>query len=86
MPLAATFKLPSKKRGRGCVTTDLHTPVSPLSRGELYKIEILNIKLNVSRVELLTGKKNQIRVHFSEKEHPLVSDVNMVKKESRGAV
>jgi len=38
--LAATFKLPSRKRGWGCVTAFLHTPLSPLSRGESQKIEI----------------------------------------------
>jgi len=41
----ATFKLPSRKRGRGCVTANLHTPLSPLFRGESYKIEI-PIQLN----------------------------------------
>jgi len=39
--LAATLNLPSKKRGRGCVMAFLHTPLSPLSRGESQKIEIL---------------------------------------------
>ena len=68
--MAAVFELPSKKRGWGGVTTDLHTPVSPLFRGELYKIEI----------ELLTGKKNQLWVHFSEKGHPLVGDDKYGKK------
>ena len=40
LPLAATFKLPSRKRGWGCVAENLHTPLSPLFRGESQKIEI----------------------------------------------
>jgi len=40
LPLAATFKLPSRKRGWGCVMANLHTPLSPLFRGESKKIEI----------------------------------------------
>ena len=37
--MVATFKLPSRKRGWGCVMANLHTPLSPLFRGELQKIE-----------------------------------------------
>ena len=40
LPEAATFKLPSRKRGWGCVAENLHTPLSPLSKGESQKIEI----------------------------------------------
>ena len=40
LPSAAAFELPSKKRGWVCVTANLHTPLSPLFRGESYKIEI----------------------------------------------
>jgi len=40
LPMAAPFKLPSKKRGWGCVAANLHTPLSPLFRGESLKIEI----------------------------------------------
>ena len=32
-------------------------------------------------IELLTGRKNQIRVHFSEKGHPLVGDTKYGKKD-----
>jgi len=40
LPSVATFNLPSRKRGWGCVTTNLHTPLSPLFRGESQKFEI----------------------------------------------
>ena len=40
LPSVATFNLPSRKRGWGCVPTNLHTPLSPLSRGESQKFEI----------------------------------------------
>ena len=45
LPKAATFKLPSRKRGWGCVTENLHTPLSPLFRGEIIGLKFLNIKL-----------------------------------------
>ena len=45
LPAAATFKLPSRKRGWGCVDANLHTPLSPLFRGESQKMKFLYIKL-----------------------------------------
>jgi len=39
-----------------------------------YKVLKEAKKFSLLEVELLTGKKNQIRVHFSEKGHPLVGD------------
>jgi tRNA pseudouridine32 synthase/23S rRNA pseudouridine746 synthase/23S rRNA pseudouridine1911/1915/1917 synthase len=47
-------------------------------KGELamtrYKVLKEAKKFSLLEIELLTGKKNQIRVHFSEKGHPLVGD------------
>ena len=40
LPLATAFIFPSRKRGWGCVAENLHTPLSPLFRGESKKIEI----------------------------------------------
>ncbi|BBO16736.1 RluA family pseudouridine synthase [Candidatus Brocadia pituitae] len=37
-------------------------------------------KFSLLEIELLTGKKNQIRVHFSEKGHPIVGDNKYGKK------
>ncbi len=47
-------------------------------KGELaktrYKVIQEAARFSLLEIELLTGKKNQIRVHFSEKGHPLVGD------------
>lgn len=47
-------------------------------KGELaktrYKVLKEAKKFSLLEIELLTGKKNQIRVHFSEMGHPLVGD------------
>ena len=39
-----------------------------------YKVLKQNDKYSLIKVELLTGRKNQIRVHFKELRHPLVGD------------
>jgi len=53
-------------------------------KGELaktrYKVLKEAKKFSLLEIELLTGKKNQIRVHFSEKGHPLVGDDKYGKK------
>ncbi|MBE7445645.1 MAG: RluA family pseudouridine synthase [Planctomycetia bacterium] len=53
-------------------------------KGELaktrYKVLKEAKKFSLLEIELLTGKKNQIRVHFSEKGHPLVGDTKYGKK------
>lgn len=53
-------------------------------KGELaktrYKVLKESKKFSLLEIELLTGKKNQIRVHFSEKGHPLVGDDKYGKK------
>ena len=38
-----------QKEGLGGVTANLHTPLSPLFRGESYKIEILYIKISMKQ-------------------------------------
>lgn len=52
--------------------------VKDARKGELaktrYKVLKEAKKFSLLEIELLTGKKNQIRVHFSEKGHPLVGD------------
>src|SRR3989338_9203649 len=52
MPLEANFKPPSRKRGWGCVAANLHTPLSPLFRGESQKTEI-PILLNYLAMNIL---------------------------------
>ncbi|OOP58008.1 MAG: RNA pseudouridine synthase [Candidatus Brocadia carolinensis] len=53
-------------------------------KGELAKTRYQVLKeakkFSLLEIELLTGKKNQIRVHFSEKGHPLVGDDKYGKK------
>lgn len=44
-----------------------------LSRTGFKVIKVSN-KYSLLRINLLTGRKNQIRVHFSEKGHPVVGD------------
>ncbi len=39
-----------------------------------YDVLKTNAKFTLLKVNLLTGKKNQIRVHFSEAGHPIVGD------------
>ncbi|MEK7290065.1 MAG: RluA family pseudouridine synthase [Planctomycetota bacterium] len=52
--------------------------VNDSREGELaktgYKVLKEAKKFSLLEIELLTGKKNQIRVHFSEKGHPLFGD------------
>ncbi len=52
--------------------------VNDTREGELaktgYKVLKEAKKFSLLEIELLTGKKNQIRVHFSEKGHPLFGD------------
>lgn len=54
-------------------------------KGELAKTRYRVIqeakKFSLLEIELLTGKKNQIRVHFAEKGHPLVGDDKYGKKD-----
>ena len=40
-----------------------------------YKVIQKSKKYNLLEINLLTGKKNQIRVHLSEKGHPIVGDI-----------
>jgi len=53
-------------------------------KGELAKTRYKVLKeakrFCLLEIELLTGKKNQIRIHFSEKGHPLVGDDKYGKK------
>ena len=46
-----------------------------------YKVIKESKEYSLLEIQLLTGKKNQIRVHLSDKGHPIVGD----KKYSRGA-
>lgn len=39
-----------------------------------YKVLKESVKYSLLEVDLLTGRKNQIRVHFSEKGHPVAGD------------
>jgi tRNA pseudouridine32 synthase/23S rRNA pseudouridine746 synthase/23S rRNA pseudouridine1911/1915/1917 synthase len=41
-----------------------------------YKVLSENSKYSLLEINLLTGRKNQIRVHFSEKGNPVVGDKN----------
>ncbi|KKO20180.1 MAG: pseudouridine synthase [Candidatus Brocadia fulgida] len=55
-------------------------------KGELaktrYKVLREAKRFSLLEIELLTGKKNQIRVHFAEKGHPLVGDDKYGKKDA----
>ena len=42
---ASPLQLPSRKRGWGCVTVFLHTPLFPLFRGESKGLKFLYVKL-----------------------------------------
>ena len=57
MPEAATFILPSRKRGWGCVTENLHTPLSPLFRGESKRLKFLIVKELITDVIEIEAKK-----------------------------
>ena len=46
-----------------------------------YKVVEESKVYSLIEIELLTGRKNQIRVHFSEKGHPLVGDTKYGKKD-----
>ena len=48
-----------------------------------YKVIKENSKYSLLEIDLLTGKKNQIRVHLSEKGHPIVGDIKYG-KDTRG--
>ena len=39
-----------------------------------YKVLKENAKFSLLEIDLFTGTKNQIRVHFSEKSHPVAGD------------
>ncbi|MCP4649262.1 MAG: RNA pseudouridine synthase [PVC group bacterium] len=45
-----------------------------------YKVIKESKKYSLLEIDLLTGKKNQIRVHFSEIGHPIVGDIKYGKK------
>jgi tRNA pseudouridine32 synthase/23S rRNA pseudouridine746 synthase/23S rRNA pseudouridine1911/1915/1917 synthase len=45
-----------------------------------YKVIQASRKYTLLEIQLLTGKKNQIRVHFSEKGHPVVGDRKYTKQ------
>jgi 23S rRNA pseudouridine1911/1915/1917 synthase len=48
-----------------------------------YTVEEYLKDTSLVKVELETGRRNQIRVHFAEKRHPVLGDDRYKKKESR---
>lgn len=56
-------------------------------KGKLARTEYKVVKeidgFSLLKINLLTGKKNQIRVHLSEAGHPIAGDVKYGKKETR---
>lgn len=60
--------------------------VSDPKKGKLaktgYRVVRENEKYSLLEIDLLTGRKNQIRVHLSEKGHPVVGDRKYGKKEA----
>lgn len=60
---------------------------SDTSQGKLARTEYQVVKesehFSLLKINLLTGKKNQIRVHLSEAGHPIVGDIKYGKKETR---
>lgn len=56
-------------------------------KGKLAKTEYTVVHetqyFSVLKINLLTGKKNQIRVHLAEAGHPIVGDVKYGKKDTR---
>jgi RluA family pseudouridine synthase len=55
--------------------------------GKLARTEYIVVKeipnFSLLKINLLTGKKNQIRVHMAESGHPIVGDVKYGKKDTR---
>jgi RluA family pseudouridine synthase len=64
------------------VHSTLNKEVGKLARTE-YTVVQENDKFSLVKINLLTGKKNQIRVHFSELGHPLVGDTKYGDKNSK---
>jgi RluA family pseudouridine synthase len=62
--------------------------VTDSSKGKLTRTAYTAIKetrkFSVVKIKLLTGRKNQIRVHFSEAGHPVVGDVKYGGKPASG--
>lgn len=54
-------------------SSNYETESSQLAQTE-YQVVKENSKYSILKINLLTGKKNQIRVHFADKGHPLVGD------------
>jgi tRNA pseudouridine32 synthase/23S rRNA pseudouridine746 synthase/23S rRNA pseudouridine1911/1915/1917 synthase len=56
-------------------------------KGKLARTQYTVVKetenLSLLKINLLTGKKNQIRVHMSEAGHPIAGDMKYGKKETR---
>ena len=80
---AVVHGIPSKKEGiitSYLVENKAHRMYSVLdsNKGKLsktgYKLVKSSKKFSLLEVKLFTGRKNQIRVHFSEKGHPVVGD------------
>jgi len=46
-----------------------------------YKVLQESLKYSLLEIDLITGRKNQIRVHFSEKGYPVAGDKIYGKKE-----
>ena len=57
------------------------------TKGKLARTEYQVVKesehFSLLKINLLTGKKNQIRVHLSEAGHPIAGDIKYGKKETR---
>jgi len=49
-----------------------------------YKVIKESKNYSLLEIDLLTGKKNQIRAHLSEKGHPVVGDVKYRKNATKG--
>jgi 23S rRNA pseudouridine1911/1915/1917 synthase len=49
-----------------------------------YKVIKESKNYSLLEIDLLTGKKNQIRVHLSEKGHPIVGDVKYRRNTTKG--
>jgi tRNA pseudouridine32 synthase/23S rRNA pseudouridine746 synthase/23S rRNA pseudouridine1911/1915/1917 synthase len=61
---------------------------SDSAKGELARTAYTVLKesgnLSLIKIDLLTGKKNQIRVHFADSGHPVVGDAKYGKNEVEG--
>lgn len=59
--------------------------VHQLDKGKLAQTQYWVIKetksLSIVKIKLLTGRKNQIRVHFAEKGHPVAGDTKYGRKD-----